>query len=158
MVAPRALFGLLALTALLHPAFAAAELGRNIATVSDDAARMKGAVAARQVGAATRHDITRANGGLVHEFTNSEGKVFAVTWNGPGKPDLRSLLGPYFEHLQGNHVSFGRMMHSLRRPPTVDQADLKIQMAGHMGWFHGVAYIPSLTPPGFSLDELNPAK
>ena len=158
MFASRMIACFLSLAALLYPALAPAELGRASASVRDDAARMKGALAAHQVGNATRHDITRANGGLVHEFANADGQVFAVTWNGPGKPDLRSLLGPYFQPLQGTHVSFGRMMHSLRHPLTVNQADLKIQMAGHMGWFHGVAYIPSLTPPGFSLGELDPTK
>jgi hypothetical protein len=36
----------------------------------------------------------------------------------------------------------------------VAQRDLQIQAGGHMGWFHGVAYIPSLAPAGFSVGDL----
>ena len=32
--------------------------------------------------------------------------------------------------------------------------DLVIQTGGHMGWFNGIAYIPSLTPPGFTPADL----
>jgi hypothetical protein len=158
MVARSAIPAAMALAFLLTPALATAELGRGAASVHDDALSMKGTVASQQVGPATRHDITRVNGGSVREFTNANGQVFAVTWNGPGKPDLRSLLGPYFAARPGAQASQGRMMHSLRRPAAVNQNDLKIEMAGHMGWFHGMAYIPSLTPAGFSLDELDPTR
>jgi len=34
--------------------------------------------------------------------------------------------------------------------------DLQIQAGGHMGWFHGVAFIPSLAPAGFSTSNLSP--
>ena len=45
-------------------------------------------------------------------------------------------------------------MHSLRQPPQVARRDLQIQAGGHMGWFHGVAFVPSLAPPGFSIGDL----
>ena len=86
----------------------------------------------------SRHEITRANGGTVREFTNAKGQVFAITWSGPGKPDLRTLLGRYFAALQGSSGAIGRTMHSLRRPAQVNQPDLQIQTSGHMGWFRGV--------------------
>jgi hypothetical protein len=87
---------------------------------------------------------------MVREFTNAKGQVFAVTWSGPGKPDLRTLLGNYFPSYQtATGVGLpGRRM--LRKPTQVSQSDLQIQSTGHMGWFHGVAFIPSLAPPGFS--------
>jgi hypothetical protein len=107
------------------------------------------------VGPYTRHDLTRPNSGMVHEFTNAGGQVFAVTWQGPGKPDLRLLLGPSFTALQGDAAT-GRARHALRRPPGVSHADLQIQTGGHMGWFHGVAFIPSLAPAGFAPADLAP--
>jgi hypothetical protein len=106
------------------------------------------------MGRYTRHELKRLNGGSVREFTNADGTVFAVTWAGPGKPDLQTLLGPYFSTFQANSVSTARQMHSLRRPPQVAQRDLQIQTGGHMGWFHGVAFIPSLAPVGFSVGDL----
>lgn len=100
-----------------------------------------------------RHELTRDNDGIVREYSNSDGLVFAVTWSGPGKPDLRTLLGPYFTTFQANS-EVAANAHALRRPPQVNQTDLQIQTAGHMGWFRGVAFVPSLAPPGFALTDL----
>ena len=107
------------------------------------------------MGSYARHDMVLPNEGEVHEFVNGEGMVFAVTWQGPGKPDLRKLLGPHFSALKADSSGAGRAMHSLRRPAQVSQPDLQVQTGGHMGWFHGVAFVPSLAPAGFSRAELS---
>ena len=125
-----------------------------MAGVVADGARMGARVASTSMGGYTRHDLARANGGKVHELTNAEGQVFAVTWSGPGKPDLRSLLGSHFTAFQAANDTVRRTTRSLRRPPQVNDADLQIQTGGHMGWFHGVAFIPSLAPAGFSTSDL----
>ena len=146
------------LAATLLAGSARAELGGTIAGVRTDATQMNTRMLSVVTTGFTRHDMTRANGGIVSEFTNSADKVFAVTWSGPGKPDLRSLLGRYFATFQASSTTGaggGRMRHSLRRPPQVAQGDLLIQTGGHMGWFRGVAYVPSLAPAGFSLDDLS---
>lgn len=115
---------------------------------------MNARIASFTMGRYTRHDLTRPNGGMVREFTNPNGVVFAVTWAGPGKPDLSTLLGRYFTTFQANSVATARAMHSLRHPPQVARSDLQIQVGGHMGWFHGVAFVPSLAPAGFSPNDL----
>lgn len=143
-----------ALAACLASASAQAELGGLVASVAIDRSRMNARMASIAMGAYTRHDLTRTNDGIVREFTNASGEVFAVTWFGPGKPDLRALLGRYFTALQASPGATGRAMHSLRRPQQVDQSDLQIQTGGHMGWFHGVAFVPSLAPAGFVPGDL----
>jgi len=147
---------LLCLVAWLVPGAAQAELGGSAAGVPAEASRMKATVASVAMGNYTRHELTRPNGGMVREFANADGQVFAVIWAGPGKPDLRSLLGPYFTTLQPSGNATGRMMHGLRRPSQVAQPDLRIQTAGHMGWFRGVAFLPALAPAGFSTNALSP--
>ena len=132
-----------------------AELGGPLASVAADSGRMGARMASTKMDSYTRHELTRGNGGAVREFTNADGKVFAVTWSGPGKPDLRSLLGGSFETFQAAHGAVGRSLHALRRPAQVNQPDLQIQTGGHMGWFRGVAFIPSLAPAGFSTLELS---
>lgn len=139
---------------VLAPASGHAELGGGMSGVQADGARMGRRIASVALSTYSRHEITRANGGIVREFTNAEGQVFAITWSGPGKPDLRTLLGRYFTSLQTSGGRIGRTMHSLRRPAQVNQPDLQIQTGGHMGWFHGVAFIPSLAPSGYSANDL----
>lgn len=133
---------------------ASAKLGGSVSSVTADRGRMAISMNSVAMARYTRHDLKRPNGGSVREFTNAAGTVFAVTWSGPGKPDLRTLLGSYFSTFQANSVATARQMHSLRRPPQVAQRNLQIQAGGHMGWFHGVAFIPSLAPAGFSVDDL----
>lgn len=133
---------------------AEAELGGSMSSVKADGARMGAQIASANMGDYMRHALTRTNGGTVHELTNAAGQVFAVTWSGPGKPDLRSLLGSHFTTFQAANNAPGRTMHSLRRAPQVNQSDLQIQTEGHMGWFRGVAVIPSLAPAGFSANDL----
>ena len=133
---------------------AAARLGGPVATIAVDADQMTARTAAVPMGSYTRHDLIRVNDGSVREFVNADGQVFAVTWNGPGKPDLRTLLGPSFATLQADGAASGQAMHALRRPPQVNRPDLQIQTGGHMGWFHGVALIPSLAPPDFVRADL----
>ena len=133
---------------------AKAELGASLASVKQDSARMNARMSSTPMGPFVRHELVRGNGGMVHELTNEDGQVFAVTWSGPGKPDLRTLLGRYFPTLQTSNAAAGRTLHALRRPMQISQPDLQVQTSGHMGWFRGVAYIPSLAPANFSTHDL----
>ena len=142
-----------ALALTFTAAGAQAELGGPLASVAVDRDRMGARVTSVAMGGYTRHNLTRPNNAVVDEFSNGSGQVFAIRWQGPGKPDLRQLLGPYFEVMQ-TAAADGRVMHALRRPQQVSQPDLQIQTGGHMGWFHGVAFIPSLAPAGFSPADL----
>ena len=145
----------LAVLALVASGPAYAELGGPLSTVQTDGRRMAARMVSSEMGSYALHTLTRANGGIVRELTNADGQVFAVTWSGPGKPDLRSLLGPYFQTFQAAGAASGRGLRSpLRRPPQVNRPDLQIETAGHMGWFRGIAFIPSLAPPGFSAGDL----
>lgn len=145
---------LLAALCVAHSGVALAELGGPASSVVADSGRMHAQIASVARGNYALHAMTRANGGMVREYTNTGGLVFAVTWSGPGKPDLRSLLGQYFTTFQANSELIARTSHALRRPPQVNQPDLQIETGGHMGWFHGVAFVPSLAPPGFALTDL----
>lgn len=142
---------LLMSTACLASA-AHADLGGSVSGVRADSARMNARMTSISQSGYTRHELTRGNGGMVREFTNAAGQVFAVTWSGPGKPDLRAVLGSYFTALQNNAT--GRRMHGFRQPQQVAQTDLQIQTGGHMGWFQGMAFIPSLAPKGVSTSDL----
>lgn len=152
-------FGQLVIAALaivlFHPDPAHAELGGSVSIL---AAKSSLAAAPQETLVAlsgyTRHDTIRENGGVVRQFVNATGQVFAVTWSGPGKPDLRALLGPYFTMLQAPPANGPRAMHSLRRPAQVDRSDVQMQTSGHMGWFHGTAFLPALAPAAFARADL----
>jgi hypothetical protein len=140
------------LAALLMPCALHAELGGAMTGVQADRAHLDARLNSTPVGTHVRHDMTLPNGGLVREFTNANGRVYALTWSGPGKPDLRALLGGYFARLQTDNGRFNP--HARRQLVQIVRSDVMIQTGGHMGYFWGVAYIPALTPAGFAVTDL----
>jgi len=112
--------------------------------------------------AATRPDPTVRNGYTVQEvqydavtlreYISPDGIVFAIAWNGLIHPDLTPLLG--------SHA--GEYEQAMRQtPPKPGQRHLSLQTNqiivekwGQMRNLQGRAYIPTLIPPGVSVDEI----
>jgi len=82
----------------VSPAFAA--LGEPASSVQADQAHMQGTLRTTQTQAYTIHEIRAATGTIVREYVSSSGRVFAVAWQGPWPPDMRQILGSYFEQYQ----------------------------------------------------------
>jgi hypothetical protein len=148
-----ALAGLAALLTLVQAAPASAALGGAFTSVDADRLQMR-ATRMLSVTTATHamHAMTLESGGSVKEFANNDGVVFAITWAGPGRPDLRQLLGDRFDKMQATFAI--RAGRRLRSAITIDQNDFVIHMGGHSGAFHGVAYLPGLVPSGFDMSIL----
>jgi hypothetical protein len=126
-------------------------LGIALATVEADVAKMKGQARATPVAGYTMSEITLPSGTVVHEFVSSEGKVFAVSWRGMAVPDLSQTLGTYFTEYK---VAARTAPHASHHNLTVQQTDLVVRTGGHMRNWYGQAYVLSLLPPNFSLDEI----
>lgn len=129
---------------------AVAGLGQPGASIARDRARMAATTqTARTIAGGVEHRMTLANGTLVKEIENVAGAVVAVAWRGPGRPDLRQLLGAqYFATFQeAANTGHGRIR--MRRAPRVHRNDIVIQTGGHPGAFWGIAYLPGQLPAGF---------
>lgn len=131
------------------PAFAG--LGGDAASVDADIAKMKGQARATPVAGYTMSEITLPSGTVVHEFVSAEGKVFAVSWKGMAVPDLSQTLGTYFAEYKAAATA---SPHASHHNLTVQQPDLVVRTGGHMRNWYGQAYVLSLLPPNFSLDEI----
>jgi hypothetical protein len=127
---------------------ARATLGGDIASVATNEQNLGAVRQVQQLGVAERHDLTLPSGVVVHEYVSAGGVVYAITWRGPRMPNLRELLGPYFAELATRAPQAGHNRLSYTGK------DLEIRSAGHRHSFGGRAWIPSLVPPGVSLDTL----
>ncbi|AXI01513.1 DUF2844 domain-containing protein [Aquirhabdus parva] len=91
------------------------------------------------------HDLQDNIGGQIKEYTNAQGVVFAVTWRGPFKPDLRQLLGDYFS----DYVAANDTTQTSSTP-----AKVVVVSEGRLRNFHGKAYVPALLPSDIALRDI----
>lgn|SRR5262249_13563289 len=133
---------------------AAATLGGDRSSVESDRVRMQGALMRiASNGPYTLHEMRSATGILVRQYLTSEGVVFGVAWEGPWMPDLRQLLGNYFDRYQ-RAVQPVQQGHRRHGPIAVQQADLAIRIAGHTRSFSGAVYVTSLVPTGVAAQSI----
>ena len=142
------LAGLAVITAALAIP-AAASLGGDEATVAADHAVLEGTIKVARVQRYAVHEIAAPSGTVVREFVSPAGKVFAVAWSGPAMPDLRQVLGPYFDM----YVAAVAQRKS-RGPVHVALPGLVVQSGGHMRAFVGKAYLPDGMPAGVATEEI----
>jgi hypothetical protein len=139
---------LLLAAALAAPAQAA--LGGRAEAVAPDAAQFHAQARVSIRPAFTVHEFTTPTGTVIREFAAASGEVFAVSWRGPFKPDLRALLGDHY----ARYASAPRTAGSTRSRLMIDQPDLVVHSGGHMRYYSGLAYLPQQLPAGVSAGQL----
>jgi hypothetical protein len=146
------------MTALLLPAASLschASLGRAptvFPDVSTSAVRAH-ALAASNGGsvAYSVNNSVLANGTTVREYVGADGLVFAVSWNGPFLPDLRTLLGDHFATMKDEAARHPKAGHNQLH---VDRPEVTIESTGHMRAYAGRAWINAKLPAGFTTQDI----
>jgi hypothetical protein len=143
-----ALFGTLATVCISAPALAG--LGGDATSVESDRVSMKGALRVTPGVDYDVHEIQTPTGTVIHEYVSAQGKVFAVSWHGPGLPDLASLLGSYAAELAQTQPSTHYNHHHLRlaTPAVVLESDAYQRSRS------GRAWVPALFPQSFALKDI----
>ena len=140
----------IALISMAPPAFAA--LGGKAATVDTDRVRLHARLSRSALAGSTQNDLTLNDGTVTRQFTNADGVVFAVSWNGPMRPNLRQLFGDYYPRLQSAAAKSARL-HA-RLAMSANDSDFVVRSGGHPGAFWGYAILPGRVPAGFDASRL----
>ncbi|HEX7907453.1 MAG TPA: DUF2844 domain-containing protein [Paraburkholderia sp.] len=102
----------------------------------------------------TVSQTTLPSGTVVSEYIGAGNTVFALSWEGPTMPPLKTLLATYFpayvQALTDAHTAQGGGYGSA----VVRQSALVVETGGHMGAFVGRAYLPQALPQGVSADDI----
>ena len=98
----------------------------------------------------TMRQSVDANGVTIREYLLPANVVFAVTWQGPIRPNMRALLGSYFT----NYVAAGQTGVRGSGPLIEGNDDFRIESAGRLGNFSGMAWLPRLLPAGVRPGDL----
>ncbi|MGA2606720.1 MAG: DUF2844 domain-containing protein [Terriglobia bacterium] len=147
----RIIHGIFVILALPFPL--SASLGGDFTSVQADQAKMQGTLQTTSGDSYTVHEIQASTGVAVKEYVSPAGKVFAVTWQGPFHPDLRQLLGTYFDQY-AQAVQTQRAHRRDHGPLLIQQPGLVVQIAGHMRSFTGKVYVPQMLPAGVHAEDL----
>jgi hypothetical protein len=148
MKLPHALLCVVSALCISAPAFAA--LGGDATSVESDRAKMKGALRVTPGVDYDVHEIQTPAGTVIHEYVNAQGKVFAVSWRGPGLPELRQMLGSYY----GEFAQATAAPHYNHHHLTVRTPGVVLESSGHMRAFAGRAWAPALLPQNFSVRDI----
>ena len=144
----------LAFLAVLIPVRVSSSLGGDVASVQTDREHMRGALrAVTRTEAYAVHEMRAASGTIVREYVGPSGTVFAVAWQGPWLPDLRQVLGDYFDRYQ-QAARAARARSTGHGPLVVDDPGLFVQIVGHPRAFSGKAYVPQLMPAGVQPESI----
>ncbi len=124
-----------------------AVLGEPESSVNLDARAVRGQVRFETHEGYRVQQVTDPSGAVIREYVSPAGKIFGVAWQGPYLPNMPQLLGSYFTHLQ----QFAQAQTRRRGGPlTMQNDDFVFSSGGHMRWYHGHAYVPSLLPANLS--------
>jgi Protein of unknown function (DUF2844) len=136
--------------AVLGPCIAAAALGEPEVSVDSDVAQLHASIKINSRTGYRVHELELPSGTRLREFAGTDGKVFAVAWNGPTIPDLRQAFGRYFD----SYVTAAKNKHAGHNQLQITLGDLVVQSGGHMRAFAGRAYLPQSIPSGVDIGEL----
>lgn len=145
-----AILAALGLTILVASPRAEAALGGTEATVRADQAQMSMTLRTMPAARFTVHELRAPSGATVREYVSPTGMVFGVAWQGPSMPDLRQLLGVYFDQ----YVDAAAARRTRRAPVLVELPGLVVRSSGHMRAFAGSAYLPQGLPQGVTAQEI----
>jgi hypothetical protein len=133
------------------PAWAA--LGGDKVSILADQGQMQGTRKQTTADSYAVQEIQADNGTVVREYQGADGNVFAVAWHGPFMPDMRQILGSYYDqYAQARQPQNG--IRGGRHPIVINQPGLVVQMGGHPGWFMGKAYVPGKVPKGLKPEDI----
>ena len=132
------------------PCAAFAALGAKADSVQADQAGINASLHSTQMEKFTVQELQAASGSVVREYVGADGTVFGVAWEGPTHPNLRQVLGDYFQP----YLEAAKAQHAGRGPVAIVQPGLVVQSGGRMRAFRGRAYVPQLLPPGVIPDDI----
>ena len=128
---------------------AEATLGGTEASVQVDQAQLEATLQVTPDARLTVHELKTA-GTTVREFVSPGGIVFGVAWQGTTLPDLRQLLGAYFDQ----YLAAAQSRRTRRAPVLIELPGVVVHSSGHMRAFAGNAYLPQNLPPGVSAEDI----
>ena len=139
----------LATVGLLAPS-AQAALGDDVSTVEHDRVRLNATLQVRHKANYDIHELATSASSAVREFVGQNGKIFAVSWSGGWRPNLRDIMGTHYDR----YIEATRGQRRARGPVRIELPGMVVFMGGYLRTFWGHVYLTDQLPEGFTPQEL----
>ena len=140
--------GLALLVQLPLAAPARAALGDDVSVVAADQARLQADLKVMRRDHYTIHELALPSGVRLRNFVGDGGKVFAVSWSGGWRPNLRDVMGVHYD----DFIAATRGKRVTRGVARIALPGMVVVMGGHQRAFFGHVYLTDLVPEGFLSD------
>ena len=128
-----------------------AALGDDVAEVAADQARMQASLQVWRGSNYTIHELASPSGTRVRQFVGDSGKVFAVSWSGGWRPNLRDIMGTHYDRF----IAATRGKRVARGVARIELPGMVVVMGGHQRAFFGHVYLTDLVPAGFMPEDIH---
>ena len=131
--------------------YARAALGEDADSVAADQIRLQAKLQVVQRENHTIHELQVPTGGHIREFVAGSGKVFAVSWSGGWRPNLREIMGKHYDR----YLAAAKERRMARGPVRIEIPGMVVVMGGHQRAFFGHVYLTDLLPAGFRPEDIH---
>jgi hypothetical protein len=143
---------LLVIVLVAAAAPARAAVGDDASAVTADQARLRATLRIVAMKAYAMHELTTPAGATMREYVAS-GKIFAVSWSGGWRPDLREVMGTRYQQ----YLEARRGRPRARGPVHVELPGMVVVMGGYLRTSWGHVTLTDLAPPGWNDEALRGA-
>ena len=130
---------------------ARAALGDDVAVVAADQVRLQASLQVTRKSNYAIHELALPTGTKVRHFVGDSGKVFAVSWSGGWRPNLRDIMGDHYDKF----IAATRGKRVARGVARIELPGMVVVMGGHQRAFYGHVYLTDLLPAGFLPEEIH---
>jgi hypothetical protein len=133
----------LSILLLACPIFAQAELGGNLASITQEEKIFGSSLTSSPQANYIIYTQSISPDLVIKQYMSNSGNIFGVSWRGSTLPNYEVLLGNYYSNYLSAHQ---------RNPRSVflRDANLVLESGGMMGGYIGRAYLPKQLPVGMT--------
>jgi hypothetical protein len=136
--------------AMQLPQSARGALGDDVSAVAADQLRLGANLQVHVRSGYAIHELAAPTGARVREFASESGKVFAVSWSGGWRPNLRDVMGAHYDRF----IAATRGKRVARGPVRIELPGMVVVMGGRLRNFFGQVILTELLPLGVLPEDL----
>jgi hypothetical protein len=127
-----------------------AALGDDVAAVAADQARMQASLQVWHKANYAVHELGLPSGVQVRQFVGDSGKVFAVSWSGGWRPNLRDIMGAHYDRF----IAGTRGRRVARGVARIELPGMVVVMGGPQRASFGYVCLTDLLPAGLAPEDI----